>query len=55
MRRWVYSLGVIFLVWAVAVLVFASGGRRWYSGLFFAVMGLAALANASRFGGPAEK
>ena len=55
MRKWVLILGIIFLVLATVVLVFASGGRRWYSGLFFAIMGLVALANASRFEKSAEK
>ncbi len=49
MRKWVLILGIMFLVLATIVLVFATGGRRWYSGLFFAIMGLVALANAYRF------
>jgi uncharacterized membrane protein len=55
MKTWVLILGIILLVLAVVVLVFASGPRRWYSGLFFAVMGLVALANASRLRDSAEK
>ena len=55
MQKWALILGIIFLVLAVVVFVFASGGRRWYSGLFFAVIGLVALANTLRFRGPTEK
>lgn len=48
-------LGVIFLLLAVIVLVFASGLRRWYSGLFFAFIGVASLLNAFYRGGAAEE
>lgn len=42
-------LGIICLGLAVAVFVFAEGLRRWYSGGFFAVMGIVMLVNAYRW------
>jgi hypothetical protein len=38
--------GVIALVIAVIVFVFASGARRIYSGIFFAVLGIVLLSQA---------
>jgi hypothetical protein len=38
-------LGVLFLVLAVIILVFADGLRRWYSGVFFAIIGTVTLLN----------
>ena len=55
MRKWVLILGIILLVLAVVVFVFASGLRRWYSGLFFVIMGLVAVTNASRLRGSEKK
>lgn len=40
--------GILFIVLAVIVFVFADGLRRWYSGIFFALMGTVALVNALR-------
>jgi hypothetical protein len=48
MTKWVLGIGVLFLVVAVAVFVFADGMRRWYSGIFFAIIGAVALAQALR-------
>ena len=39
-------LGIACLVLAVVILVFADGARRWYSGAFFAVLGVVLLLNA---------
>jgi hypothetical protein len=39
-------LGVLFLVLAVIIFVFADGLRRWYSGIFFAIIGALTLLNA---------
>jgi hypothetical protein len=41
--------GVLSIVLAVIVFVLADGPRRWYSGIFFAVMGTVLLANAMRW------
>ena len=41
-------MGVLCLVLALVILVFADGLRRWYSGLFFLLMGAVALTNAIR-------
>ena len=41
--------GIVLIVLAVIVLVFAHGPRRWYSGIFFAIMGIAVLLNALRW------
>ena len=45
-KRLALWAGIICIVLAVFVFVFADGLRRWYSGLFFAVLGIVALANA---------
>lgn len=39
-------LGIAFLVLAVVVFVLADGARRWYSGGFFALLGIILLLNA---------
>ena len=41
-------LGILFVVLAVIVFVFAGGLRRYYSGAFFAVMGTVILVDALR-------
>jgi hypothetical protein len=41
--------GIVLMALAVLVFVFADGLRRWYAGGFFAVMGIAVLANALRW------
>jgi len=48
LRRMALVLGPVCLVLAVVILVYADGMRRWYSGLFFAVMGTVALLGARR-------
>jgi hypothetical protein len=48
MRKLVPVLGIVFVVLALVVLVFAEGGRRWYSGLFFALIGTLMLIDAAR-------
>jgi len=40
--------GIAFLVLGVILLVFAVGLRRWYSGLFFILMGMVTLAKVFR-------
>jgi hypothetical protein len=47
MRRFPLILGIAALVLGVVILVLAEGLRRYYSGLFFVVMGLVLL-NVSR-------
>ncbi len=47
--------GVLCVVLAVIVFVFADGLRRWYSGIFFAIMGTVMLANAIRWRRVADK
>ena len=37
--------GIVFVVLAVIVFVFADGLRRWYSGVFFAILGTTLLVN----------
>jgi len=41
-------LGVLFIVLALIILVFADGLRRWYSGIFFAIIGTVTLVRALR-------
>jgi hypothetical protein len=45
MKKVPVVLGVFFLLLAVIVFVFANGLRRWYSGIFFAIIGTVALLN----------
>jgi len=49
LRKLALVLGPICLVMAVVILVYADGMRRWYSGLFFVVMGTVALLSARRW------
>lgn len=46
MRKVALVLGVLFIVLALIILVFAEGLRRWYSGIFFAIVGTVTLLNA---------
>jgi hypothetical protein len=48
LRKLALTVGPVCFVLAVAILVFADGPRRWYSGLFFVVMGAVALIGARR-------
>ena len=41
--------GVLWIVLAVIVFIFADGLRRWYSGIFFALLGTVTLINALRW------
>lgn len=41
-------LGILCIGLAIVVFVFAEGHRRWYSGLFFAIVGIVMLVNAFR-------
>jgi di/tricarboxylate transporter len=40
---------ILCVVLAVIVFVFADGLRRWYSGIFFTIMGAVLLGNALRW------
>lgn len=42
-------VGFASVVLAVVILVFAEGLRRWYSGIFFALIGVLSLVNAMRW------
>jgi len=42
-------MGILFLVLAAVILVVADGARRWYSGLFFALIGVVSLVSAVRW------
>lgn len=53
MSRMALVSGILFI--ALAVLVFADGFRRWYSGLFFALTGAIVLVSASRRGRAVSK
>jgi hypothetical protein len=41
--------GILCVVLAVIVFVFADGLRRWYSGIFFAIIGATTLVSALRW------
>ena len=46
MKNLTFILGIAFLILAVVVFVLADGARRWYSGGFFALLGIILLMNA---------
>ena len=46
MRKAALVLGITFLGLGTCVLVFADGLRRWYSGIFFLLIGAVVLLNA---------
>jgi membrane protein implicated in regulation of membrane protease activity len=48
MPKLTLASGVLFLVLAILVLAFASGLRRWYSGIFFAVLAIVLFRHAWR-------
>jgi len=39
-------IGIVFLILAAVVFVFADGARRYYSGGFFALLGIVLILNA---------
>lgn len=47
-RKLALTIGPLCFVLAVVILIFADGLRRWYSGLFFAVIGAVILLGALR-------
>ena len=49
MSKLALVLGVLFILLALIILVFAGGLRRWYSGIFFAIIGSVTLLNALRW------
>lgn len=46
MRKVTLVFGVFFIVLAVIVLLFAHGLRRWYSGIFFLLIGIVSILSA---------
>jgi len=55
MRTAALVFGILFIVLAVVVFVFAEGLRRYYSGIFFAILGTVTLVNALRRQRDADK
>jgi hypothetical protein len=49
MGKMALLVGILCLVLAVIVFVLADGPRRWYSGIFFAIIGLVMLTSAMRW------
>jgi hypothetical protein len=49
MSKMALMLGILCVVVAVVVLIFADGLRRWYSGLFFVFLAVVMFANAARW------
>lgn len=49
LRKVALTIGPISLVLAVVITIFADGLRRWYSGLFFVLIGAVLLFNARRW------
>ncbi len=50
MSKIAFVTAILCILMAVIVFVFAEGLRRWYSGIFFTVMGLVMLVNTLRWG-----
>ena len=48
MHKVTLGIGILCIVLALIIFVFADGYRRWYSGLFFATIGTVLLVNAFR-------
>ncbi len=48
MRKVALVFGFFFIVLALVILIFADGLRRWYSGIFFALIGTVTLLNTLR-------
>jgi hypothetical protein len=46
MSKMDWIVGVLSLLLAVVIFVFADGARRWYSGIFFVILGVTMLARA---------
>lgn len=55
MRKSVMILGLLFFGLGIVVLVFADGLRRWYSGIFFILIGAVAFANGVARRGEAQE
>ena len=49
MRKVALGFGFFFIVLALVILIFADGLRRWYSGIFFALIGTVTLLNTLRW------
>ena len=49
MNKLALVVGILCCVVAVIVFVFADGMRRWYSGIFFALLGAVMLAQTLRW------
>jgi len=49
MSKIAFFFGILCIVLAVVVFVFAEGLRRWYSGIFFAILGTVTLVSAVRW------
>ena len=50
MQKTLWILGIFSFLIAAAIFVFGDGLRRWYSGIFFVILGVALIANAKRLG-----
>ena len=55
MSKMALVAGIICLFATIVILIFADGARRWYSGLFFAVIGAVMFVNAARWRRLADK
>lgn len=48
MRNTPVILAIVSFILAAVIFIFADGARRWYSGTFFVLVGVAILLNAKR-------
>lgn len=50
LQKTLLILGIFSFLIAATIFVFGDGLRRWYSGIFFIIMGAGLIANAKRLG-----
>jgi uncharacterized membrane protein YccC len=55
MKKMPLIIGMILLLLAIMVFVFADGLRRWYSGAFFAIIGIVSILNSLNWKARAKK
>ena len=48
MQKTHFILAIIFIILSILIFILADGARRFYSGLFFALLGVWMLSNALR-------
>lgn len=55
MNKMAFFVGILCIVLAIVIFIFSDGLRRWYSGIFFALLGTVMLVNAKRWRRDSDK